>query len=257
VFARDSATLLVGRHKQIVLQKACRRIGKSSSGSKEMLVRRLFDSSYESYESVQELAREFDDSGKRIGPARERAANWTANESARLAHVLVDPSNATALTRLVSGASREELDVGLRDPWSEEFYSLFNNPRFQPEVPEISGGAVQQMVNGFDSSELKCERDGAKLKSQWSAIRAKFTVAYKHWSSSGQADMDELPRFCDGDCVLIYVFCVFEGKPALDQVLRLLPEKARVEEGLGEPRSIDRDSSARKRRRLPASTSSR
>jgi hypothetical protein len=118
VLARDSATLLVGRHKQIVLQKACRRIGKSSSGSKEMLVRRLFDSSYESYESVQELAREFDDSGK-VGHARERAANWTANDSARLAHVLVDPSNATALTRLVSRASREELDVGLRDPWSE------------------------------------------------------------------------------------------------------------------------------------------
>jgi hypothetical protein len=101
LIARDGATPLRGRLKQIVLQKVCLCIGKSLSGSKEMLVRRLFDSSYESYESVQELAREFDDSGKRVGHARERAASWTANESARLAHVLVDPSNTTALTHVV------------------------------------------------------------------------------------------------------------------------------------------------------------
>jgi hypothetical protein len=95
-----------------------------------MLARRLFESSYESYESVQELAREFDVAGKMGDETiRGRSPNWTANETERLAHVLVDHSNATALTRLVSRASREQLDCGLRDQWSEEFLLLFSKPK--------------------------------------------------------------------------------------------------------------------------------
>jgi hypothetical protein len=116
-----------------VLQKACHRIGKSSSGSKWVLVRSLFELTYTNYESVQELAREFDVAEK-VGDEtiRGRSPDWTANETERLAHVLVDPSNATALTRLVFRASWEQLDSGLRDPWSEEFQSLFNKPKLRP-----------------------------------------------------------------------------------------------------------------------------
>jgi hypothetical protein len=108
-------------HKQLVLQKACRRIGKSSSGSKLMLVHRLCNSSFDSYASVEQLALDYELSGKSVGDeaARKRSPNWTANETARLAHVLVDPSNSTAPARLVSRASREQLDVCLHDMWSE------------------------------------------------------------------------------------------------------------------------------------------
>jgi hypothetical protein len=257
VIDNERETQPLERHKQSVLQKACRRIGKSSSGSKGMLARRLFESSYESYESVQELAREFDVAGK-VGDEtiRGRSPNWTANETARLAHVLVDPSNATALTRLVSRASRDQLDCGLRDPWSEEFQSLFNNPKFEPEVPEIAGGAVQETLDRFDPSELKHKRDAAKLKSQWASIRSKFTVAYKNWSSSGQGDVDMFPSFCEGDEVLVYVFCVFNEKPAMEQVLRLLPENARVEEGISELRSAEHPTSLRRKRQRDVSVSS-
>ena len=72
----------------------------------------------------------------------EKESNWTSNETARLAQVLVDPFNSTGLTRLVSRASREQLNVSLHDPWSEEFFCLFINHSFFPEVPEIAGGAV-------------------------------------------------------------------------------------------------------------------
>jgi hypothetical protein len=72
-----------------------------------------------SYDSVEHLARDHDLSGKSVGDeaARKRSLNWTANETVRLAHVLLDPSNSMALTRLVSRASSEQLDVILHDPW--------------------------------------------------------------------------------------------------------------------------------------------
>jgi hypothetical protein len=253
----DSNVRKLEDHKQLVLQKACRRIGKSSSGSKSMLVQRLCNSSFDSYEKVEQLARDYELSGKSVGDeaARKRSPNWTANETARLSHVLVDPSNSTALTRLVSRASREQLDVGLHDPWSEEFVSLFNNPTFVPEVPEIAGGAVQETLDKFDPGELKHSRDAAKLKSQWSTIRSKFTVAYKGWSSSGQGDVDAFPSFCEGDDALVYVFCVFSEKPAMEQVLRLIPENARLEDGLTAPKSMERQSSVSRKRQRDTSGS--
>jgi hypothetical protein len=114
VIYNERETKHLESQKQSVLHKARRRVGKSFSGSKAMLACRLFESFYASYESVQELAREFDVAGKMGDETiRGRSPNWTANERERLAHALVDHSNATALTRLVSRASREQLDCGL------------------------------------------------------------------------------------------------------------------------------------------------
>jgi hypothetical protein len=149
----DSTVIKLEDHKQLVLQKACRRIGKSSSGSKSMLAHRLCNSSFDCYGSVEQLARNYELIGTSVSDeaARKRSPNRTENETTRLAHVpLVDPSNSTALTHLFSRASREQLDVCLHDPWSEELVALLNNPKFVPEVPEIAGGAVKETLGKFD-----------------------------------------------------------------------------------------------------------
>jgi hypothetical protein len=148
----DSTVIKLEDQKQLVLQKACCRIGKSSSGSKSMFAHRLCNSSFDCYGSVEQLARNYELSGTSVSDeaARKRSPNWTANETTRLAHVLVDPSNSTALTHLVSRASREQLDVCLHDPWIEEFVALLNNPKFVPEVPELAGGVVQETLGKFD-----------------------------------------------------------------------------------------------------------
>jgi hypothetical protein len=109
-----------------------------------------------------------------------------------------------------------------------EVFSLFNNPTFVPEVTEIAGGAVQEALDNFNPGELKHARDAAKLMSQWYTIRSKFTVSYKVWSSSGQGDVDAFRSFFEGDDALAYVFCVFNEKPAIEQVLRLIPENSRL-----------------------------
>jgi hypothetical protein len=64
------------------------------------------------------------------------------------------------------------------------------------------------------------------------------------------------PSFFDGDEVLIYVFCVFNGTPAMEQVLRLLPENARVEEVISELRSAEHPTILRRKRQRDASVSS-
>jgi hypothetical protein len=170
---------------QTTLQKACRRACKSSSGSKKDLIARLDEIGHQTYGAIKDLADLLEKSGVRgetTGPSsKKRAPNWTANESARFAHVLVDPSNARALTKLMEKPTRQDLDQGLHDPWSNEFLRLFNDPRFVPEPPDIAGGAVLSTIDRFDVGELRNERDAAKLKMQWNHLRSKFSVAYQNW----------------------------------------------------------------------------
>jgi hypothetical protein len=61
------------------------------------------------------------------------------------------------------------------------------------------------------------ERDVAKLKLQWNSIRSKFSVAFSNCSKSGQGDPEMFPSFTQGDNSLLYTFCVFDGKPAMEQ----------------------------------------
>jgi hypothetical protein len=102
---------------------------------------------------------------------------------------------------------------------------------------------------------LKHARDAAKLKSQWSTIRSKFTVSYKGWSSSGQGDVGTFPSFCKGDDALVYVFRVFSEKPAMKQVLRRIPENALLEDGLTAPKSMEMQSSVSRKRQRDTSGS--
>jgi hypothetical protein len=221
---------------QTTLQKACRRACKYSSGSKKDLTARLDEIGYQTYGAIKDLADLFEKSGvqgETTGPSsKKRAPNWTVNESARLAHVLVDPSNSRALTKLMGKPTRQDRDQGLHDPWSNEFLRLFNDPRFVQEPPDIAGGAVLSTIDRFDAGELRNEGDAAKLKMQWNHLRSKFSVAYQNWSKSGQGDPEAFVNFTEGDDFLMYLFCVFNGKRAVQQILRLMPAAAQREDGI-------------------------
>jgi hypothetical protein len=224
---------------QGVLQLACKRVGVSSSGAKAVLLGRLGHAGRTSYAEIKKLAEEFEDTRERIpsasgmGTSRDREPNWTKHETARLCHVISDPRNSTALRNLYNRAeSRAEIDQGRHDPWSNEFPDLFNTKSYEPDVPLISGGAVQTELDQFDPGWHPHERSGGLLKKKWASLRSKFSVAYTNWSASGQGDPESFPDFADGDVGLVYMFCVFNGKPALEFAIRLLPEGARAEEGV-------------------------
>jgi hypothetical protein len=148
---------------------------------------------------------------------------------------------------------RQDLDQGLHDPWSNEFLRLFNDPHFVPEPPEIAGGAVLLTIDRLDAGELRNERDAAKLKMQWNQLRSKFSIAYQNWSKSGQGDPEAFVDFTEGDDVLVYLFCVFNGKPAVEQILRLMPNAAQREDGIPLSSAESTEEPKRKRSRKEAS----
>jgi hypothetical protein len=67
---------------------------------------------------------------------------------------------------------------------------------------------------------------------QWNQLRSKFSISYQNWSKSGQGDPEAFVNFAEGDDVLVYLFCVFNGKPAVEQILRLMPNAAQREDGI-------------------------
>jgi hypothetical protein len=164
---------------------------------------------------------------------------------------VADPRNSTALRKLYEREeNRSELDSGRHDPWCNEFIDLFNDLMYEPEVPEVSCGTVQELLDKFDPAGSKNSRNGARLKEGWQKIRSSLTVAYSKWSKSGQNDPETFPSYTQGDESMVYVLCVFKDKPSLDYALRLLPEGARAESGIpGESTQLDR-SVLRERRRV-------
>jgi hypothetical protein len=89
------------------------------------------------------------------------------------------------------------------------------------------------------------------------ALRSKFSVAYARSSSSGQGDPETFPSFCDGDTALLYCFCIFHNKSAMDYALRLLPERAHAVEGIpGFSKQMERKTmSSAKKSKTSAETS--
>jgi hypothetical protein len=150
---------------------------------------------------------------------------------------------------------RAELDAGQFDPGSNEFVNLSNGPKFQPEVSEVAGGAVQELLDVFDPSELRQQRSGARLGARWQKLRSLFTVAYTNWSKSGQNDDENFTLFSEGVHSWVYAFYVFRRQPSLNFALRLLPEGARVESRIpGEDISLDRTVMRERRRASKANS---
>jgi len=63
-------------------------------------------------------------------------------------------------------------------------------------------------------------------------IRSKYTLARKNFEASGRNDATEFTKFAMGDEVSAYLHCVFYNLPALENILRSLPEDAQAEEGI-------------------------
>jgi hypothetical protein len=104
------------------------------------------------------------------------------HETALLCHVISDPRNATALRKLYQReTNRAELDSGRYDTWSNEFMDLFNDPDFNPDVPEVHGGTLQSVLDKFRPEDVRHVRDSSRLKERWQKIISAFTIAYNNW----------------------------------------------------------------------------
>jgi hypothetical protein len=158
--------------------------------------------------------------------ANGSAAQWTNNETARLIHVVCDPSVAIALARHASGLSRAQLDAKLKSPFVTEFLDLYNDATFTPAHPDPK----VPILKGIDPCDCH-RRVGNILSDKYTEIRKLFTVAYENWSCSGQNDPTTFASFCQGKKMVDYAFRVWKDLPALQIVLKSLPA--------GTPISVD------------------
>ena len=147
--------------------------------------------------------------------ANGHSAQWVMNESARLVHVVQDPSVGAALARWANGLNRVELDARLVAPFGNEFLRLFNDPNYAPRHPE----PANSILRGIDPSFVVC-RDGTKLKEKFAVIRKDFTTSHSNWSVSGQNDPSNFWNFCSGKKITLYAFLVWHNSPAIEMVLR-------------------------------------
>lgn len=194
------------------------------------------DNGITSDEDILRLSKMYESEGinKDVGNGKspDKAANWTKHETARLCHVLADRRHATILAKLYHKSDRQELDVGSHDPWSEEFADLFNSTSYQPYQPEGESGVTDDILLDFDPTRHPVHRTGRLLKSKWTSLRSKYTIAKQKFDQSGQGESDVFPSFVDGNDSLCYLHCVFFNKPSLDMIARALPDHAQTEAGL-------------------------
>jgi hypothetical protein len=144
----------MAKHTQANLVRACKRFRVSTSGSKSALMDRLSRAGLTTDVALSTASADWErlrEPISLVGDRRERRGpNWTKHETARLCHVVADPRNSIALRKLYErDTNRSEIESGRHDPWSNEFMELFNDPAYEPQVPEISGGAVQELLEKF------------------------------------------------------------------------------------------------------------
>lgn len=192
---------------------------------------------------------------KACAHTREKAPNWSKHEAAQLCHLICTSLHSTVLGRIyVKPSSRAELDKGRHDPWSNESCDLFNNEVFLPSASEPHDDITKDLLTTFHPSLHPYQRKGITLKSLWSKLRSKYTIAREKYTKIGQGDTEVSLDFCDGDPSLGYMHSVFFHSPSLDYVIRMILDDSRVEQGI-EDVDAARDSPIRRdRTKTPSST---
>ena len=93
----------------------------------------------------------------RCGHSHVRSPKFFPNEWARKAAVFSHPTMLPAVSHLLHGKSREQLDAGdTRDPF-EEFAELYNDPEFKPTRVRFNGDVHTLLVD--PNVEEPCSAD--------------------------------------------------------------------------------------------------
>jgi hypothetical protein len=160
---------------------------------------------------------------------KAKRINWIANDSARLAHVLADKDAVDALRLLTHGATREELDVGLKKTDAfDVFATLFNDSSKTYAHPCPENLELFQLD---PNSPSPCTRSGEKLKDIYRSIQASLTRITANYTASGNGGEKPFFAFCSGDAVAFYFHKVWESNPMYSAMVRLAP--GGIEEGSG------------------------
>lgn len=160
-----------------------------------------------------------------------READFSANDVARLFHVLSDPANGDALRRAYQPLSRAELDKERVILWTSVVGPIFNQTSYRPTPPALIDGIMETDLRGIDPNRHSGARLGSKLEGHFRTLRSLYTVAVANYARSGQNE-PTFKSFAQGDHRLLYIHCLLKGSDAVDFVLRTIPVGAQSEVGL-------------------------
>lgn len=166
--------------------------------------------------------------------------NWSGNDTARFAHVMMDPEMRPVLQRLLQGSSRQELDSNVRtaDNWNLMAARFKDGSivytHVDPHEPELAS---------LDpNNPAKWDWGGLKLMQVWRGVRAEMTAIHVKYTQSGQNGELSFWYFCDGRTPMFYFHRLWKDQPMYGALCRLIPGGR--EEGAGSPPSSSSNSAA-------------
>jgi len=161
-----------------------------------------------------------------------RGPAFSANDMARLSHVATDPRHFEAVQADNQPLARTELAKPRGSLWETVLCPAFNNPDYKPARATPVDGVLMSDLRGMDPSSITCSRDTSKLETIYRALRSNYTKAYSNYTRSGQLEGGIFKDYVNGDHQLLHLHCLLHDNPAVDFVLRSLPQAAQAEVGL-------------------------
>ncbi|KAK1866678.1 hypothetical protein I4F81_009194 [Pyropia yezoensis] len=187
-------------------------------------------------------------------PSPGRDPPFSANDVARLFHVVADPHHYDGLRWANQPLSRMELDKEQTSLWVTTLGPKFNDSAYRPAKPKLLGAIMEADLRGLDPNRHVGPRDPSKLETHYRAMRSAYTVALSNYNQSGHNE----PVFNDyinGDHRLLYIHCLLQGNWALDFVLRTIPAAAQSELGLSGSSDVGASGRGKRKRAKTAEVS--
>ncbi|KAK1865795.1 hypothetical protein I4F81_008318 [Pyropia yezoensis] len=114
-----------------------------------------------------------------------READFSANDVARLFHVLSDPANGDALRRAYQPLPRTELDKERVSLWTSVVGPMFNRASYRPTPPALIDGIMETDLRVIDPNRHSGARLRSKLEGHFRTLRLLYTVAVANYARSG------------------------------------------------------------------------
>lgn len=179
---------------------------------------------------------------------------FSANDVARLFHVVSDPRHRTALERANRLLSRAELEKEPTGLWTSALAPAYNATSYCPTTPNLIDGIMDVDLRGMNPNRHSGPRDPSKLEAQFRTLRSLYTVALSNYTRSGNNE-PIFKRCVRGDHRLLYIHCLLKGNAATDFVLRTVSPAVQCEVGLSCSKQVGTPSSSGRKRPRAAEVS--
>lgn len=151
------------------------------------------------------------------------APTFSANDVARIFHVVSDLRHRTALEQANRLLSRAEHDKEPTRLCTSALAPAYNDTSYCPTTLNLIDCIMDVDLGGMSPNRHSGPRNPSKLEAQFRSLRSLYTVALSKYTRSSNNE-PIFKRCVRGDHRLLYIQCVLNGNAAPDFVLRTVVE---------------------------------